>query len=88
MSKVQEGETPSGPKEAAEAPDAEKSLAVLPPFLSVADLSVDHEEHHKARGHQDHRDCHVGEIMGQQGLVVLFHPAPGNTNMHSEGESK
>lgn len=78
-SKVEEGQTPSCPKEAAEAPDAEESHTVLLPFIPVTDLHVDHDEHHDAREHQDGQDCHIGEIVGQQGLVVLFHPAPGNT---------
>lgn len=47
-SKVQEGQTPSCPKEAAEAPDAEKSHPVRPPFFPGSDLPVDQEEHHKA----------------------------------------
>lgn len=48
QAQVQEGETPRGPEEAAETPDAEKSYSVLPPLIPGADLSVDQEEHHKA----------------------------------------
>lgn len=85
-SKVQEGQAPSCPEEAAEAPDAEKSHAVLPPFIPGADLPVDQEEHHDARGHQDGQDCHIGEVVGQQSLVGIFHPAPGNTKYNQRSK--
>lgn len=88
-SKVQEGQAPSYPKEAAEAPDAEKSHPVLLPFIPGADLSIDQEEHHSARAHQDDQDCHIGEVVGQQGLVVgNSHPAPGNIKYTQRRESK
>lgn len=64
-SEVQEGQTPSCPKEAAEAPDAEKSHPVLPPFIPAVDLPIHQEEHHNARGQQDGQDCHIGEVVGQ-----------------------
>lgn len=77
-SKVQEGQTPGCSKEAAETPDTEKSHTVLPPFIPGADLPVDHEEHHNARDHQDGQHHHVGDIVSQQGLHCVFHPAPAN----------
>lgn len=78
-SEVQESETPSCPKEAAETPDTEKCHTVLPPFIPGSDLPIDQEEHHNARKHQDGQDRHIGEIVRQPGLVVVFHPAPGHT---------
>lgn len=85
---VQEGQTPGCPKETAETPDAEKSHTVLPPFIPGADLSVDKEEHHNARAHQGDQGCHVGEVVGQQGLGGAIHPAPGNNKYILRMESK
>lgn len=62
---VQEGEAPGGSEEAAEAPDAEEGHSVLPPLVPVTDLSVDQEQHHQPRGHQDAQQRHVGDVMGQ-----------------------
>lgn len=45
---VEECQAPCRPKEAAEAPDAKESNAVLLPLIPVANLPVDQEEHHKA----------------------------------------
>ena len=76
-SKVEEGQTPGGPEQAAEAPDAEESHAVLLPLVPGADLPVDHEEHHDARKRQDGHQGHVGAVVSQQSLVGILHPAPG-----------
>lgn len=86
--KVQEGQTPSCPKQAAEAPDAEKSHTILPPFIPDADLPIDQDEHHNARGYQDDQGCHTGEVVGQQGLFGIFHPAPGKKRIYSEKEKQ
>lgn len=77
-SKVQEGQTPRCSKEAAEAPDAEKSHATLLPFIPVMDLSVDQDEHHGAGEHKDGHERHIGEIVSKQSLWRGFHPAPAN----------
>lgn len=74
-SKVQEGQTPCCSKEAAEAPDAEKSHTTLLPFIPAVDLSIDQDEHHSAGEHKDDQERHVGEIVSQQGLWGGFHPA-------------
>lgn len=86
-SEAEEGQTPCCPEEAAESPDAEKSHSVLPPFLPCSDLPVDQEEHHKAREHQYHQECQIGEVVCEQGRVIIFHPAPGNPKIHSEGKA-
>ena len=90
---VQEGETPSCPKDAAEAPDTEKRHTVPPPFshgvvIHGGALPVEQEKHHHARDHQYGQDGHSGEIVRQPGLAVVFHPAPGNTKIPLEKKSK
>lgn len=83
-SKVQEGQTPRCPKEAAEAPDAEKGHAVLLPLVSGANLPVNHVEHHEAGAGQKTQQRHVGAVVSKHGLLRALHPAPAHSKVQEK----
>lgn len=86
-SNVQEGQTPRRPKEAAEAPDAEKGHAVLLPLVSGADLPVNHAEHHEAGAEEKTQQRHVGAVVSQHGLRGALHPAPAHSKHARAGKA-
>lgn len=73
-----EGQKPGCPEEAAQAPHAEEGHAVLPPFVPVANLPEHQDKHRGAWKHHQHQEGQSGEVLGQPGTAIVFHPAPGN----------